>query len=279
MKCSRCQHDNPEGQRFCGDCGERLGLFCPSGGATSEPEQKFCADCGASLAGGPNPFGAPDLYTPPHLAERILTSRAAPEGERKQVSVLFADLKGSMELLAEGDPEEARQLLASWGWVLSWAGRPVEGLPFIERAITLFETVGIKAFLALRYVEWAEGSLLAVRSTTRGARPCAASISRSRTASRPPRPRRAACSARSRSPRSCPTRSRRERTTRRRSRSRSGWGWCCPSRAVISGGRVESLARHADLARGHLESAGRVYRQAGSKYWIARVDEALAEVR
>src|SRR5262245_58347915 len=54
---------------------------------------------------------APSSYTPPYLAEKILTSRSALEGERKQVTVLFADLKGSMELLAERDPEEARQLL------------------------------------------------------------------------------------------------------------------------------------------------------------------------
>src|SRR5262249_40948390 len=54
---------------------------------------------------------APLAYTPPHLAEKILTSRSAMEGERKQVTVLFADLKGSMELLADRDPEEARQLL------------------------------------------------------------------------------------------------------------------------------------------------------------------------
>jgi class 3 adenylate cyclase len=54
---------------------------------------------------------APQSYTPQHLAEKILTSKAALEGERKQVTVLFADLKGSMELLADRDPEEARQLL------------------------------------------------------------------------------------------------------------------------------------------------------------------------
>src|SRR5262249_4920990 len=54
---------------------------------------------------------APQAYMPPHLAEKILTSKAALEGERKQVTVLFADLKGSMELLADRDPEEARQLL------------------------------------------------------------------------------------------------------------------------------------------------------------------------
>ncbi len=54
---------------------------------------------------------APLAYTPPYLAEKILTSRSALEGERKQITVLFADLKGSMELLADRDPEEARQLL------------------------------------------------------------------------------------------------------------------------------------------------------------------------
>jgi class 3 adenylate cyclase len=57
------------------------------------------------------PAPAPLAYTPPYLAEKILTSRTALEGERKQVTVLFADLKGSMELLADRDPEEARQLL------------------------------------------------------------------------------------------------------------------------------------------------------------------------
>ncbi len=56
-------------------------------------------------------FDSPESYTPKHLAEKILTSKAALEGERKQVTVLFADLKGSMELLADRDPEEARKLL------------------------------------------------------------------------------------------------------------------------------------------------------------------------
>src|SRR5262249_39806970 len=66
-----------------------------------------------ALAAAPatDPERAPPAYTPRHLAEKILTSRSALEGERKQVTVLFADLKGSMELLADRDPEEARQLL------------------------------------------------------------------------------------------------------------------------------------------------------------------------
>jgi class 3 adenylate cyclase len=77
---------------------------------------KFCGGCGAALstsvaATAPR-FSTPETYTPKHLAEKILTSKAALEGERKQVTVLFADLKGSMELLADRDPEEARKLLA-----------------------------------------------------------------------------------------------------------------------------------------------------------------------
>ena len=56
-------------------------------------------------------FTSPQAYTPKHLAEKILTSKGALEGERKQVTVLFADMKGSMELLADRDPEEARKLL------------------------------------------------------------------------------------------------------------------------------------------------------------------------
>ena len=63
------------------------------------------------LPGLPTVRASPLAYTPPYLAEKILTSRSALEGERKQVTVLFADLKGSMELLADRDPEEARQLL------------------------------------------------------------------------------------------------------------------------------------------------------------------------
>jgi len=62
-------------------------------------------------APAPDHGRAPLTYTPPHLAEKILTSRSALEGERKQVTVLFADLKGSLELIADRDPEEARQIL------------------------------------------------------------------------------------------------------------------------------------------------------------------------
>ena len=68
-------------------------------------------EAGAGTGQGPIAFSSPSSYTPKHLTEKILTSKSALEGERKQVTVLFADLKGSMELLADRDPEDARKLL------------------------------------------------------------------------------------------------------------------------------------------------------------------------
>ena len=112
MKCPRCQAESLAGMRFCGQCGAALEVACPSCGATNPPGHKFCGHCGAGLGEGPQSrFRSPDAYTPKHLADRILTSKSALEGERKQVTVLFADLKGSMELLADRDPEEARTIL------------------------------------------------------------------------------------------------------------------------------------------------------------------------
>src|ERR1700682_4790909 len=113
MRCPRCERENPARLKFCGECGARLASVCPACGASNAPTQKFCGECGALLSSGAPAakFATPDRYTPKHLAERILSSKAALEGERKQVTVLFADLKGSMELLADRDPEEARKLL------------------------------------------------------------------------------------------------------------------------------------------------------------------------
>jgi class 3 adenylate cyclase len=113
MRCSRCQAENREGLRFCEDCGARLAAACPSCGAEVTPGKKFCGSCGTSLATAQpeSRYASPQSYTPKHLAEKILTSKSALEGERKQVTVLFADLKGSMELLADRDPEEARKIL------------------------------------------------------------------------------------------------------------------------------------------------------------------------
>jgi class 3 adenylate cyclase/tetratricopeptide (TPR) repeat protein len=112
MQCARCQYENPSESKFCLGCGARLGLCCASCGSDLPAGSRFCNKCGQPVPATPEAHSAtPDAYTPKHLAEKILTTKAALEGERKQVTVLFADLKGSMELLADRDPEEARKIL------------------------------------------------------------------------------------------------------------------------------------------------------------------------
>src|SRR4051812_8668502 len=114
MQCPRCGQDNPPQAKFCLECAAPLAAKCRQCGAELPARAKFCVECAqpvGALAPPSSILPAPDTYTPPHLAARILTSRAAIEGERKQVTVLFADLKGSMELLAVRDPEEARTIL------------------------------------------------------------------------------------------------------------------------------------------------------------------------
>jgi predicted amidophosphoribosyltransferase len=109
MRCPRCDASTSDGAKFCIECGTPLTPRCPQCGADTLPRAKFCAECGTPLtAQTPAPPAAhppsPLRYTLGYLAEKILTSKSALEGERKQVTVLFADLKGSMELLADCDP-------------------------------------------------------------------------------------------------------------------------------------------------------------------------------
>ncbi|HEY7038304.1 MAG TPA: adenylate/guanylate cyclase domain-containing protein, partial [Methylomirabilota bacterium] len=114
MTCPRCGTENPTEAKFCLECGAPLRARCEGCGAALPPAARFCLECGQAVsrgAAGPPRFASPGSYTPPHLAEKILTSKSALEGERKQVTVLFADIKDSMELVADRDPEEARKLL------------------------------------------------------------------------------------------------------------------------------------------------------------------------
>jgi predicted nucleic acid-binding Zn ribbon protein len=124
MTCTACGFANPHGMKFCGKCGEPLQVhtICIACGRENPPGFKFCGECGASLGGrdprqtvggaaegsaGASPSQrSPRSYTPKHLAEKILTSRSVLEGERKQVTVLFADVKGSMDLSEQVDPED-----------------------------------------------------------------------------------------------------------------------------------------------------------------------------
>jgi class 3 adenylate cyclase/tetratricopeptide (TPR) repeat protein len=116
MQCAKCQHENEVGANFCEECAAPLARGCTNCGHQLSPTAKFCPKCAhpAGVAAAPTTakqFGSPNTYTPKHLIEKILASKSGLEGERKQVTVLFADLKGSMELLADRDPEKARKLL------------------------------------------------------------------------------------------------------------------------------------------------------------------------
>jgi len=112
MTCSRCQHENSPTAKFCEECGGALIRTCSSCGTQVSPTAKFCAECGHPV-GAPAvaSFGAPESYTPRHLAEKILTSKAALEGERKLVTVLFADASGFTSLSERLDPEVVHQLM------------------------------------------------------------------------------------------------------------------------------------------------------------------------
>jgi class 3 adenylate cyclase/tetratricopeptide (TPR) repeat protein len=112
MKCPKCQHENILEAKFCEECGAALVRACASCGSEAPAAAKFCPQCGQRLPlADTTRFTSPRSYTPEHLAERILTARSALEGERKQVTVLFADIMGSMELLVDRDPEAAQRLL------------------------------------------------------------------------------------------------------------------------------------------------------------------------
>src|SRR5882724_6104665 len=115
MQCAHCQTENRPGRRFCAEYGVPLALPCASCGFANEPGEKFCGGCGTPLTAAPRTpeprTSSLQTYTPAHLAEKILAARSDLEGERKQVTVLFADIKGSTELIEGLDPEDARKLL------------------------------------------------------------------------------------------------------------------------------------------------------------------------
>lgn len=113
MLCPSCRFESPEGMRFCSQCGSALAARCPRCGAPAPAGFRFCGQCGERLAGGEEgESGAERPYTPPHLAQDVLASPVAIEGERKLVTVLFCDLTGSTELAARLGPEPMHALLS-----------------------------------------------------------------------------------------------------------------------------------------------------------------------
>jgi class 3 adenylate cyclase/tetratricopeptide (TPR) repeat protein len=125
MICQACRHDNPERAKFCLECGQRLVAACPQCGTELPPGAKFCLECGRRLAATdaapvPGPVAQPvaadfqaklPSYTPKHLAQKILTSRSALEGERRQVTVLFTDVAGFTPLAEKLDPEDVHRIM------------------------------------------------------------------------------------------------------------------------------------------------------------------------
>jgi class 3 adenylate cyclase/tetratricopeptide (TPR) repeat protein len=163
MKCPTCQAENLVDSLFCEECSAPLETACPACGTANRPTAKFCRKCRAEIRGSglgdraslaptdaavslnqrassPQPR-VPSLlsYTPKHLAEKILRSRAALEGERKQVTVLFADVKGSMELAEAVDPEELHHIMDRFFEVLA------DGVHRFEGTVNQYTGDGIMA--------------------------------------------------------------------------------------------------------------------------------------
>ena len=126
MRCASCGFENPEGLKFCNECGSAFKRRCAQCGFDNAPQAKFCGECGTTLT-TQSPTRStrvvvasaapPVSYTPAHLAERILAeqtameARGAADGERKTITALFADLKGSTALIEGLDPEDARAII------------------------------------------------------------------------------------------------------------------------------------------------------------------------
>jgi class 3 adenylate cyclase/predicted ATPase len=110
MKCPKCQTENPDSKKFCRKCGMKLALICSHCSSEYLPGDEFCGDCGQKLA-QPLDTSRPASYTPKHLADQILTSKSALEGEHKIVTVLFADVANFTSLSEKLDPEEVHQII------------------------------------------------------------------------------------------------------------------------------------------------------------------------
>jgi len=138
MICHSCNEDNREGRKFCAGCGSRLTLTCEGCGTPNEVGESFCGECGAPL-GRPADQRSPAAYTPKHLADKILQSKSALEGERKQVTVMFADVKGSMDIAEHLGPEEWHRTLDCFFEILA------EGVHRFEGTVNQYTGDGIMA--------------------------------------------------------------------------------------------------------------------------------------
>ncbi len=137
--CPKCETENRPEARFCDGCGNALTLSCAGCGAELRPQARFCDGCGAPVAKAAAEPRAVRDYTPRHLVDKVLATRSSLEGERKQVSVLFADVKGSLELSRAVDPEVWHGILDRFFGVLA------EGVHRFEGTVNQYTGDGIMA--------------------------------------------------------------------------------------------------------------------------------------
>lgn len=141
MRCLSCEHENRPNRKFCAQCGAPLSLTCTICGAQNEPGERYCGECGhpfdelSKLA----PVPEPHSYTPPHLAAKILRDRATLLGERRTVTVLFADASGFTSLSEHQDEEQVYSLMQGY------LGRMMEAVHHYEGTITQFLGDGVMA--------------------------------------------------------------------------------------------------------------------------------------
>ena len=203
MLCPACQTENRAQNKFCGECGARLPLTYPGWADPNEPTQKFCGECGGRLhpateiapAFGPqsqeaapvataaSPLSgastvlqsaAPVTYTPRHLVEKILTSKAAIEGERKIVTVMFTDVSGFTAMSEKLDPEEVHAIMDRAFKVIIDAVHRQEG------TINQFLGDGVMALFGapIAHESHAERALSAALAIQEGLKPLAADVLR-----------------------------------------------------------------------------------------------------
>jgi len=115
MKCPSCQSNNPQSAKFCVECGNKFGSICPKCGISNSLAFKFCHECGSDLKSLKETisidYSRPYSYTPKFLADKILTSRSSIEGERKLLTVLFADVANFTSISEKLDPEDVHHIM------------------------------------------------------------------------------------------------------------------------------------------------------------------------
>src|SRR5262244_688884 len=196
MECPQCRHTNPLGTKFCGECGTKLQSLCPACQSPNPPTNKFCSECGQRLAGAaaapaaasvpasaapapaavatPGRFASPEAYTPRHLAEKILTSKGAIEGERKIVTVMFSDVSGFTAISEKLDPEDVHAIMDRVFEVVLNAVHHYEG------TVNQFLGDGVMALFGapIAHEDHAQRALSAALAIQEGLKPLAADVKR-----------------------------------------------------------------------------------------------------